>query len=137
MNELAQLKWYIFDQNNSGGHFHYDDEVAEKVLIEAIDLEDALSVAERIGIYFNGCASGQDCDCCGDRWSQPWDDDGHSEFPTLWCWHGKTKDKHVSVDEYISEFCPEDERPVRVHYKNGEIHSTGISYQNAKKNKLI
>jgi len=63
------LKWfYLFAQNNSGGSFQEDDNVAGYVIIEAESANDANDKAEDVGIYFNGCADGFDCGCCGDRW---------------------------------------------------------------------
>ena len=75
-------KWWTFDQNNSGGSFHFDDEVGigTWVCIEAESQRQAVDRAEDIGIYFNGCAEGKDCDCCGDRWHKPYRDEGYS-FP--------------------------------------------------------
>jgi len=63
-------KFYEFDQNNSGGRFHIDDKagLGPSVWIEATSLGDAIHRAMDIGIYFDGCDSGRDCRCCGDRW---------------------------------------------------------------------
>lgn len=60
--------FYCFDQNNSGGWFQVDEDVAHYVFIEAESASEANDRAESIGIYFNGCADDRDCDCCGDRW---------------------------------------------------------------------
>ena len=60
--------FFTFDQNNSGGRFRVDQKVTEFVIIEAIDANHANSIAESIGIYFDGCEKGFDCSCCGDRW---------------------------------------------------------------------
>ena len=62
--------WYEFDQNNSGGWFHINDEkgIGPKVWIEADNANEANEKAQEIGIYFNGVDKGRDCDCCGDRW---------------------------------------------------------------------
>lgn len=63
-------KYYQYDQNNSGGSFAYNEErgISTRVFIEAYDAVDANHRAEMIGIYFDGCATGRDCSCCGDRW---------------------------------------------------------------------
>lgn len=45
-----------------------NDRVSDYVLIQACDGAHADERAEQIGIYFNGVESGNDCDCCGDRW---------------------------------------------------------------------
>ena len=70
-------KFYTFRQNNSGGSF--DHEAAQgigiNVIIEAVDSDQANVRARSIGLYFNGCESGADCGCCGDRWYEASDYD--------------------------------------------------------------
>mgnify|MGYP006919687944 CR=1 FL=1 len=73
--------FYHYNQNNSGGSFDVDDKVCRHVIIEAPGPVSADLKAEEIGIYFNGCDSGLDCPCCGDRWSTAWRDD---EEPLLY-----------------------------------------------------
>lgn len=65
--------WYEYDQNNSGGSFDDNEDVCVSVYIEASSLEEANAFADSLGIYFNGCDTGMDCSCCGDRWHEPWD----------------------------------------------------------------
>lgn len=60
--------FFAFRQNNSGGSFVVDDKVTQFVIIEAKDAKQANSIAESIGIYFDGCEKDIDCSCCGDRW---------------------------------------------------------------------
>lgn len=76
-------KFFEFDQNNSGGNFVIDDErgLGPSVWIEAADADSANAKAENIGIYFDGCQYGRDCDCCGDRWHRAWRE-GADELPT-------------------------------------------------------
>lgn len=74
------MKFYFFNQTNSGGSFDVDNKVCHRVIIEASDDAEAIDIAENIGIYFDGCENGYDCSCCGDRWSRPWSDD-YKEFP--------------------------------------------------------
>lgn len=69
-------KFYTFSQNNSGGYFERDDNLAEDVIIEANDAKHANNLAEEKGIYFDGCYSGIDCNCCGDRWDRVDDGEG-------------------------------------------------------------
>lgn len=38
------------------------------MIVEAMNADQTNGIAEGIGIYFNGCDDGRDCDCCGDRW---------------------------------------------------------------------
>lgn len=63
--------FYLYNQNNSGGRFHQDDDLSHRVVIEAPSIGMADGKAEEIGIYFNGVESGHDCGCCGDRWYEP------------------------------------------------------------------
>jgi hypothetical protein len=63
------MTFYIYDQNNSFGHFDVNRQVGHYVLIEAEDLKQADRVAqEKAAIYFDGIDKGIDCACCGDRW---------------------------------------------------------------------
>lgn len=62
------MKYYTFRQNNSGGRFTVDDTLGHYVIIEAEDADHANLLAGRKGIYFDGCDTGYDCPCCGDRW---------------------------------------------------------------------
>ena len=75
--------FYTFSQNNSGGDFIINDKVAEWVIIEADSADEANDIAEGVGIYFDGCENGYDCDCCGDRWYRQYDDEG-TETPQIY-----------------------------------------------------
>lgn len=81
----ARGMFYTFIQNNSGGWFTRDKQVAEYVIIEAASAGEANTIAESIGIYFNGCTEGHDCNCCGDRWRPVMSYDG-TESPEI---HGE------------------------------------------------
>lgn len=61
-------KFYEYNQNNSGGSFVVDKNVCHRLMIEADDQRTADRIAISLGVYFNGCDEGLDCDCCGDRW---------------------------------------------------------------------
>lgn len=72
------MPFYHYSQNNSGGNFIFDKEkgITHHVVIEASDATHADQRAIGLGIYFNGCDDGTDCDCCGGRWynaSEPGD----------------------------------------------------------------
>lgn len=57
--------FYNYSQNNSGGSFYGVTEY----WIEADSPDEADDIAEMsTDIYFNGCDTGMDCSCCGDRW---------------------------------------------------------------------
>lgn len=76
--------FYTYRQNNSGGFFIIDDEVNVYVIIEAASAAEADSIAQDKGIYFDGCESGMDCSCCGDRWiPATWEDDP-TETPQIY-----------------------------------------------------
>ena len=60
------MKWFEFDQNNSGGSFDVDENLCHRLFIQARTAEDATVKAEGLGVYFDGCEKGMDC--CGDRW---------------------------------------------------------------------
>lgn len=81
-----ETKWFHFSQNNSGGSFDEDHSkgIGTDLLIEAVDANHANSRAETIGIYFDGCASGRDCSCCGDRWSSIWSDEKGDPEPMIY-----------------------------------------------------
>lgn len=70
--------FYTFNQNNSGGWFDTDavKGIARRVIVEAGSHYEANRRAEDIGLYFDGCASGIDCSCCGDRWYEVCRGDG-------------------------------------------------------------
>lgn len=77
-------KFYTFRQNNSGGRWQTDPDkgVSVEVTIEADDHVRANIIARRyVGIYFDGCDDGIDCDCCGDRWYRVRDYDGQDTPP--------------------------------------------------------
>lgn len=75
-------QFFEFCQNNSGGGFTFDASsgISHIVIVEADDTQDAVDRAESIGLYFNGCSTGQDCSCCGDRWYEPYG--GGDEVPS-------------------------------------------------------
>lgn len=77
-------KFYTYRQNNSGGIFDQDENVDVVVVIEAESFAEANFTAQSIGIYFDGCEKGFDCDCCGDRWSDHWDEDDATDRPELY-----------------------------------------------------
>ena len=77
--------FYHFSQNNSGGSFPFSEEegITHHVIIEADNASEANTIAELIGIYFDGCSTGKDCECCGDRWYSVYEYD-EEEFPHVY-----------------------------------------------------
>jgi len=111
-----KTQFYTFYQNNSGGSFSYSKEsgVTRYVIIEAVDVDDALNRAENIGLYFNGVEYGSDCPCCGDRWSKPYRDEGTDE-PLI---YGEHPSEHQAKNY---RYFKADEFEIAVHYLDGRI----------------
>lgn len=89
---MSKTKFYTFRQNNSGGSF-----IGNYIsyIIEAKDATEAEQIAEsQTDIYFDGCDTGQDCSCCGDRWSRYTDE---NEEPKIWdIKHNEKGEKYLS-----------------------------------------
>lgn len=112
------MAFFHFDQNNSGGIFKHDEAsgIGYGVIVEAKDADEAVYLAERIGLYFNGVCEGVDCGCCGDRWSKPWRDEGDAE-PTV---NGKPVAEAAKIDpknNWIGWWG----LPIYVHYRDGRV----------------
>lgn len=101
--------FYTYDQNNSGGHFDVDDDVACNVIIEADSAEEADARAEEIGIYFDDDYE-IDCSCCGTRWSRVWSDDEGKETPQI-----GSKDPA----DHSCWWTPIGDAYAHIYYKNG------------------
>jgi len=82
--EENETGFYTFNQNNSGGSFVRDSDVDHYVVIEGRSISEVIERAKEVGIYFNGCDEGYDCSCCGDRWSEPWDNEKLTKVPTMY-----------------------------------------------------
>jgi hypothetical protein len=67
-----KTQFYEISQNNSGGSFVTDDKLCHRLFIEAESSDEAASIAEDLGCYWDGCETGYDCNCCGDRWYRPY-----------------------------------------------------------------
>lgn len=71
MKEVTvDLKWWVFDQNNSGGYFIQNEDVDHYVAIQALD---ALHAMQRADNIFED--NSEYCECCGQRWYY-WVEDG-------------------------------------------------------------
>ena len=75
-NASRQAQVVYLPPNNSGGNFIVDNDVDAYVIVHAHNADEANQLAQRIGIYFNGVDDGIDCECCGNRWSSIWADEG-------------------------------------------------------------
>lgn len=105
-----ESKFYTFYQNNSGGSFdiNFNDGIGKYVIVEAINSDNANDIAEKIGIYFDGCITGNDCDCCGDRWYRVSDNDANLN-PMIY---------NDGVYFYIEK---KKDRPIAIHYLDGKV----------------
>jgi hypothetical protein len=103
-------KFYLYSQNNSGGSFDHDKPsgITEYVIVEADSAKHANYLAEGIGIYFDGCDTGNDCPCCGDRWYTADESDG-SDLPMVY---------GTPAQEYKSMWYDKEDA-ICVHYLDG------------------
>lgn len=110
------MPFYTFDQNNSGGSFVFEkDKLSKYVVIEAQSPKVAKALAEDLGIYFDGCENGRDCECCGDRWYEPWLEAGDI-LPTI---NGQDVTDGVLNTCYTTWMAPNPEG--YIHYLDGRI----------------
>lgn len=113
-------KWFCYRQNNSGGSFCHDPEagVGIVVFIEANNADQASARAQDIGIYFDGVREGRDCECCGDRWNEPWHDDG-DDVPMLYGeeWRAIEPGEDPEMDWGLPSYIHPLEGPFRVGRK--------------------
>lgn len=102
--------FYTFYQNNSGGHDVENDDLTKNVIIEANSADEANAIATRLGIYFDGCSYGRDCNCCGDRWYPVYEGEG-KDFPSYY-------GTNVFVVP-LEDFFGSTEHQYIIHYLNG------------------
>lgn len=112
--------FYEFRQNNSGGSFELDAQsgISTAVIIEADTVEQAVSRALSIGIYFDGVDKGIDCGCCGDRWYVPYGDG--DVVPSLY-----REAIDADYEPKYGKWAPEDVNEIYVHYVDGSIKGFG------------
>lgn len=71
------MPFFEYRQNNSGGRFTGP---AIHIFIEAKDVGEANNIFLTLdGCYFDP-EFARDCDCCGNRWNEPWDEQGYSNI---------------------------------------------------------
>ncbi|MCY8493708.1 hypothetical protein [Bacillus inaquosorum] len=106
------MTFYEYTQNNSGGSFVTNDKLCHRLFIEATSYEEADTIAEGLGVYWNGVSEGIDCDCCGDRWeiADPVDLD-------------RINKKGWEVGVYSNIASPEKEEEWKARYGNYPIHT--------------
>lgn len=103
------MGFYQFTQNNTGGDFQVNDDIAHFVLIEADSYKEANNRAENVGVYFNGCDTGEDCPCCGDRWYELEDYDDNTNEPLIY----GSKPNEYNGKMFKKEY--------RIHYLDGRV----------------
>lgn len=107
------MKFFHYSQNNSGGSFDFSEDpaITHHVIIEATDAKDADVRAIQLGLYFDGCADGRDCSCCGDRWSNAYGEG--EETPTVY-------GQPAEAAELIS-YWMKPGKEIAVHYADGRV----------------
>lgn len=108
------MTFYQYRQNNSGGAFDFDKQrgISQHVIVEADTAADADDRAQKIGVYFDGCESGQDCSCCGDRWYEA-SSYNASEVPAI---RGTPLEEATATMNWM-----EAEPSAFVHYADGRV----------------
>jgi|688.fasta_scaffold1316876_1 hypothetical protein len=113
MNNVTTLKWFHYSQNNSGGYFIVDDDVAEDVYIQA---PNAAEATERAEALFE--PHSQYCECCGPRWSTGWVDDSDGyDVPTNY----GTPVTQLTAGHY--------RKKGRLHYYDGRVETVMYAQQ--------
>lgn len=70
--------FYTYCQNNSGGYFITNDDVAEIVIIEGANVQEIQEKADKLFEHYS-----EYCPCCGQRWNKLYDDDFLTESPKI------------------------------------------------------
>lgn len=98
------MAWFYFRQSNPGGSYRINEQVSRFVFIEAESAEEANERAIEAGIYFNGVSTGDDCECCSDRWREASDDDATSVEDIKGCGYKAADCRfHPMVGEIFSD----------------------------------
>jgi hypothetical protein len=106
--------FFTYMQNNSGGTFVVDENLGHYVIIEAETEWQADAKAEDLGVYFDGCADGRDCDCCGDRWYSA---AAGTKTPKIYDTPaGKFWRDTMKEHDFMACWCS-----IRIHYRTGRV----------------
>lgn len=125
------MPFFTYNQNNSGGSFDYDANtgIAQYVIVEADNVSDANAKALDIGLYFDGCETGLDCSCCGDRWYEPWGDEAPL-YPSVYT-HNATNERTYNgsiMSGGISKaWTRKGHFTTFVHYADGSFKGFGLA----------
>lgn len=71
------MKWFTYNQNNSGGYFIDNDDVSHLICVQAENAEAANTQAYQITEEY-----GEFCECCGERWDISERDQDGADVPT-------------------------------------------------------
>lgn len=103
------MKWFTYDQNNSGGYFIDNDQVSHLICVQAETAKEANEKASVITEDFS-----EWCECCGERWYLSERDSDGADVPAQ---YGKA----------LSESSPCYSRKTAVlHFANGEVRKVKI-----------
>lgn len=111
------MKYFEFCQNNSGGSFDVDEKLCHRLIIQAETELTAIEKVQDMGVYFDGCEKGIDCDCCGDRWYEPSEVDIKRSANAY-------KKKFKNIEQYAQHMANEygwTYPDVRIFYANGAM----------------
>lgn len=116
MGRNIETKFYTVNQNNSGGFYIKNENVAEYVIIEAIDVCHAQSRAEKILENYRSY-----CPCCGPRWNDSWlsEEDG-KETPMIYSEPIKDYLSWVKNAVAIIHYIDGTKEIINLKYKYGE-----------------
>lgn len=110
---VLKLKWWCFHQNNSGGSFHVDSNLAEIVLIQATSANECEAKAQEL--FFDSNLNS--CECCGDRWYWSIHDGEGTTVPTI---YEKTLEEWDGSREYPCGY------DYRLHHYDGHVTSVVV-----------
>lgn len=79
MERTINTKFFTFSQNNSGGYFIINDDVAAYLIIEAQNADEAKNKMYNITEGYS-----EYCNCCGQRWPDWIDDEDGTEQPMVY-----------------------------------------------------
>ena len=99
------MSFYNFHQNNTGGAFIGP---GINVVIEADTPYEANTIAQDHGLYFDGCADGRDCSCCGDRWYPVRAHDAEDTIPEPYDFDHYWASDEVPVQHIIRKTAPKE-----------------------------
>lgn len=103
--------FWTLHQNNSGGKFHYTDDLDHYIAIEADNAEEATEKAYKL----TEDSSYDWCECCGERWYISFYDDEGSDVPEIY-----------SKSIYSGKCGGSYSKHIIVHFKDGRKHKVDL-----------